>query len=154
MNTTITATLDFELTPRARATMEALHKALAPQFQSPDPSYQAISLYPGERYAGVVLDADGKTMQHLVLLPQRPEGKLNWQDAIDWATSVGGHLPTRQEQALLYANCKPHLEPYWHWSSEALESDASYAWYCDFSFGLQLSYHKSYEGAAVAVRRV
>ena len=78
----------------------------------------AIELQPGERYAGPVLDADGNVKHHLVLLPNRPECDLNWQAAMDWAASVGGELPNRQEQALLYANCKPHLKPEWHWSSE------------------------------------
>lgn len=113
-----------------------------------------IELQPGERYAGAVLDADGKVQHHLVLMPQRPDGKLNWQAAMEWAESIGGAIPTRQEQALLYANCKPHLTPAWHWSSETYEDDASYAWNCDFFFGSQHYDHKSFEGGAVAVRRV
>lgn len=113
-----------------------------------------IELQPGERYAGPVLDADGKLLHHLVLMAQRPAGKLNWQAAMDWAATVVGALPTRQEQALLYANCKPHLDPLWHWSCETHEDDASFAWYCYFSFGDQSSYRKSCEGSAVAVRRV
>jgi hypothetical protein len=151
----ITAAIDVELTPRARAVMEALHKALSPEFRAADePVTPAIALATGERYAGVVLDADGKTLHHLVLLPNKPTGRLTWQDAMDWATSIGGHLPTRQEQALLYANCKPHLEQVWHWSCETYEGDASFAWLCYFTRGYQFSSHKSYEGAAVAVRRV
>ena len=114
-----------------------------------------IELRPGERYAGAVLDADGKVMHHLVLLAETPGKKLNWDDAKLWAESVGGSLPTRQEHALLFANCKPHLETCWHWSSEAHESDASSAWYCTFGYGYQLSgLHKSYEGGAVAVRLI
>ena len=113
-----------------------------------------IELQPGERYVGPVLDADGKVEHHLVLMPQRPDGKLNWQAAMEWAESIGGAIPTRQEQALLYANCKPHLTPAWHWSSETYEDDASYAWYCSFNDGNQINNHESYEGGAVAVRRV
>ena len=114
----------------------------------------AIGLDPGEHYAGVVLDEAGQVAHHLVLMAQRPDKKLTWQAANEWAASVGGALPTRQEQALLYANCKPHLKPEWHWSSETHADDASFAWHCYFFDGLQLDYHKSYEGAAVAVRRV
>ena len=113
-----------------------------------------IELQPGERYVGPVIDADGKLEHHLVLMPQRPEGKLNWQAAMEWAESIGGAIPTRQEQALLYANCKPHLTPVWHWSSETYEDGASYAWFCYFYHGVQYGSHKSYEGGAVAVRRV
>jgi hypothetical protein len=111
-------------------------------------------LQPGERYAGIVLDADGEPIHHLVLMAQRPTDKLNWQAATDWATNIGGTLPTRQEQALLYANCKPHLKADWHWSSETHADDASYAWYCIFGNGSQGNDHKSYEGCAVAVRRL
>lgn len=112
-----------------------------------------IELNPGERYAGPVLDAEGQIKHHLVLLPNRPESDMEWQAAMDWAASVGGQLPDRQEQALLYANCKPHLQPDWHWSSEEHEN-ASYAWYCHFNHGDQYNTRKSVEGSAVAVRRL
>ena len=110
-------------------------------------------LQTGEHYAGVVLDEDGDQEHHLVLMAPRPVEKLSWQDAMDWAESVGGSLPSRQEQALLFANCKPHLKPEWHWSSQAHENDASFAWSCYFGDGFQYYDHKSYGGSAVAVRR-
>ena len=113
-----------------------------------------IQLAPGERYGGAVLNETGHIQHHLVLMAARPEGKLQWQAAMDWAASVGGELPNRQEQALLYTNCKPHLQPVWHWSSETHEDDASYAWLCFFGNGGQSYYLKSYEGSAVAVRRI
>jgi len=112
-----------------------------------------IELDPSERYAGAVLDDEGQHKHHLVMMAQRHTDKLNWQAAMDWATSIGGALPTRQEQALLYANCKPHLQPVWHWSCETHADEASYAWHCDFDYGYQSGVHKSYEGSAVAVRR-
>ena len=112
-----------------------------------------IELAPGEHYAGAVLDENGEHQHHLVMMAQRPTDKLKWQAAMDWAASIGGALPNRQEQALLYANCKPHLKPVWHWSCETHADDASYAWDCFFGNGYQLSNHKSYEGCAVAVRR-
>ncbi len=113
----------------------------------------SIELQPGERYAGAVLDESGHLMHHLVLMAQRPTEKLNWQAAMDWATRIGGTLPTRQELSLIFANCKPHLQPVWHWSSESHEEDASYAWSCDFHGGDIDGYRKSYECCAVAVRR-
>ena len=113
-----------------------------------------ITLQPGEHYAGAVLDTDGEHLHHLVLMAEVPDSKLAWQSAMDWATSVGGALPTHQEQALLSANCKPHLKPEWHWSSETHADNASYAWGCYFHGGYQDGYDKSYEGSAVAVRRV
>jgi len=113
-----------------------------------------ITLRPGDQYAGPVLDASGKVLHHLVMMDERPANKLNWQAAKDWAAAIGANLPTRQELALICANCKPHLQPVWHWSSEEHEDDASYAWYCNFDDGHQYRNHKSYEGSVVAVRRI
>lgn len=112
-----------------------------------------ITLQPDEHYAGAVLYENGQHKHHLVLMAERA-GSIKWQAAVDWATSTGGTLPTRQEQALLYANCKPHLEPVWHWSSETHADDPSCAWNCGFSYGYQDDDHESNEGSAVAVRRV
>lgn len=115
---------------------------------------ETFDLAPGEHYAGAVLDANGQHMHHLVLMAAKPEGDLTWKAALEWAEEVGGALPTRQEQALLFANCKSHLTPRWHWSCEEHETEASYAWGCYFNLGYQDSLRKSYEGSAVAVRRV
>ena len=114
----------------------------------------SIDLAPGEHYAGAILDANGQHMHHLVLMAAQPSKDLAWSAALEWAEQAGGALPTRQEQALLFANCKPHLQPRWHWSCEEHESEASYAWICYFGYGSQDFSHKSYEGGAVAVRRV
>lgn len=112
-----------------------------------------IELQAGEHYAGSVLDESGHHKHHLVLMAARPDGEVTWQQAMGWTASVGGALPTRQEQSLIFANCKPHLEAAWHWSSEAYEGNASCAWYCGFGNGTQSYDRKSYEGRAVAVRR-
>lgn len=115
---------------------------------------ETFDLAPGEHYAGAVLDANGEHMHHLVLMAARPDAEVTWKDALEWAEQAGGALPTRQEQALLFANCKPHLQPRWHWSCEEHEEDASYAWSCYFSNGRQYGYLKSYVGSAVAVRLI
>lgn len=112
------------------------------------------TLAPGEIYAGPVLAPDGSTTHHLVLLPHRPAKKLDWQAAMAWAASVGGELPSQQEQTLLFSNCKPYLPREWCWSSEEHAEDASYAWGCYFTSGFQNDGHKSFEGSAVAVRRL
>jgi len=112
-----------------------------------------IELDPGERYAGIVLNSDGTVAHHLILMAEKPSARMAWGDAVNWADNVGGSLPTRQEQALLYANCKDAFEEAWYWSSQPHEEDASYAWYCNFYDGYQYYHHKSYEGLARAVRR-
>ena len=113
----------------------------------------AIHLQPGERYAGPVMDADGFISHHLVLMPGLRED-ITWKDAMAWAEEIGGALPSRQEQALLYANLKSEFEPKWYWSGQVHEDDSSFAWGQFFYGGGQSYGHQSYEGRARAVRRV
>ena len=131
--------------------IEQLKRAPAPRTRLSVPAID-IELAHGEHYAGAVLDEQGRAKHHLVLMAAKPDDDLDWQAAMDWAAAAGGALPTRQEQALLYANCKPHLEPRWHWSCET--EGSSFAWYCDFYYGGQLFNCRSAEGVAVAVRRL
>ncbi|BEP93253.1 hypothetical protein GmRootA79_16370 [Acidovorax sp. A79] len=122
----------------------------------PSPSAHACTphLPDGARHAGTVLDEAGQPQHRLILLAARPDKRMNWQDAKAWATSVGGDLPSPQEQALLFANCRDALPKAWCWSNKTHEQDASYAWCCAFYDGHQDYGHKSYEGSAVAVRRL
>jgi hypothetical protein len=113
-----------------------------------------IELQAGEHYAGTVLDENGHVKHHVVLMAAKPDGRLTWQGAMDWAASVGGELPSRQEQALLYANCKSQFEAEWYWSNQQHETNGSSAWHCNFGNGNQTSNHESFEGCARAVRRV
>ena len=112
------------------------------------------TLLEGERYAGIVIDsATGQPTHHLILIPQQPETRLTWDEAIAWAASIGVELPTRQESALLYANLKPAFEPTWYWTGEQYAGDASNAWYQNFANGTQYNGAKGYEGRVRAVRR-
>ena len=107
--------------------------------------------FAGGIYAGISRGVDGAPDQHLVLV----EGEgvdLSWSAAGAWAESVGGSLPTRAEQALLFANLKDQFKSDWYWSGE--QAGPSTAWYQDFSFGYQYTYDRSYEGRARAVRRL
>ncbi|WP_431512588.1 hypothetical protein [Variovorax sp. DAIF25] len=104
----------------------------------------------GGTFAGITTLADGKHVA-VVLLPIKAED-INWKDAMELAASQGGELPSRAVAALLYVNLKPQLTPRWHWTCESY--DASYAWYCNFDDGHQLTSRKSYEGCAVAVRLI
>ena len=58
------------------------------------------NLKEGELYAGIVLGQNGEGDYHLILLPDETK-KLNWNDAMAWAVSVGGSLPNCEEQAIL-----------------------------------------------------
>ena len=111
---------------------------------------QLIELAPGEHYAGIIVGKDGEASYHLILLTG--EGAdLDWNAAKAWAKGIGGDLPTRREQALLYANLKEHFQGVYYWSGEQPENKA-YAWYQHFNDGYQLS--TNYKLQARAVRRL
>lgn len=109
------------------------------------------TLYEGERYAGIVLDAEGAPSYHLIILPGDVE--LPWDDAMAWAKTQGGELPTRAEQHLLFCNAKSAFQPTWYWSGEQYAGDASNAWLQAFDDGYQYGYGKGYQGRVRAVRR-
>lgn len=107
----------------------------------------------GEQYAGIVIDEAGHPTHHLILLPQQPNARLTWNAAMEWAKCCGGELPTRQEQALLYANLKSAFDPEWHWSSEQYAGDTALAWIQIFDDGMQHFYVVGYKGRVRVVRR-
>ena len=109
------------------------------------------TLADGEHYAGLILNAEGTPTHHLILLPGSI--KANWNDAMKFAADLGGELPTRQEQALLYANCKDGFDPAWYWSSETHASLSVCAWVQYFRDGKQGYDRKGSAYRARAVRR-
>ena len=111
-----------------------------------------ITLQPGEHYAGMVLDAtSGKPSHHLVLLSGDAD-EMTWAEANAWAEEYGGHLPTRQEQALLYANLKLEFESEWYWSGE--KSSSGSVWLQHFYYGPQTSDYINDRLRVRAVRRI
>lgn len=109
----------------------------------------------GEVYAGLSRNHDTGAWHHLVLLPATTDKILTWQEAIDWARSVGGELPTRDESALLYANVRDLLDQdHWYWTSTPHASEPSWAWYQGVYDGGQYDDRKDLHLRARAVRRV
>jgi hypothetical protein len=104
-------------------------------------------------FAGLTTKPDG-THCAVLLVAEKPGGKLTWQQAVEWAASVQGELPSRPVSALLFANARDQFEKAWHWTSETDEDDGSYAWDQYFSYGNQNINHKSFEGRARAVRLI
>jgi hypothetical protein len=104
-------------------------------------------------FAGLATKPDG-TYCAVVLLADKPGGKLIWQQAVEWAQSVQGELPSRPVSALLFANARDQFERAWHWTSETDEDDGSFAWYQGFSGGSQLQGLKSYATHVRAVRLI
>ena len=110
-----------------------------------------FALKKGEIYAGILL-VDGKPDHHVILLAG--DTSLTWDKAVAWAKKQGGELPTRKEQALLFANAAAAFQSRWYWSSEQHASNESYAWMQDFDDGGQTYDHKDDGYRARAVRRV
>lgn len=116
------------------------------------PPSAEITLQPGEHYAGLVLDATtGKPSHRLVLLAGDAK-ELTWAEANAWAEEHGGHLPTLQEQALLFANLKRKFEGVWYWSGE--KSSSGSAWIQTFDHGFQHYVNLSSRLRVRAVRRI
>ncbi|HEY1395708.1 DUF1566 domain-containing protein [Roseateles sp.] len=115
------------------------------------------SEFGGGIFAGITTTKAG-TYSAVVLLPG--EAQLDWEDAKAWAAARGGEVPTRPVAALLYTTLKHEFQPRWYWTSDELSNDtgdaddASYAWYCGFSYGDQDLTRKSYEGCVRAVRLI
>lgn len=74
----------------------------------------------GGTYAGVMTGKDGAAYA-LVTIDARPgtsDGFLTWPQAMEWATSVGGDLPTRAEAEVLRATLRDQL-PEESWTCDA-----------------------------------
>ena len=110
------------------------------------------TLAAGETYIGAIVKADG-TGHRIVLLPG-DNNAASWQAQMEWAKSIGGNLPSRIEQAMLFAYHHDAFKPTWYWSNEQHAASSGYAWYQYFCNGSQDYYDASIKLRARAVRRV
>ena len=106
----------------------------------------------GEIYIGAIGDAAGN-LHHVILLPGDNDD-ATWEAQMEWANSIGGDLPNRIEQAMLWANHRDQFKPDLYWSNETHHSESGWAWFQIFSSGSQFSYRRGYELRARAVRRL
>ncbi|RQS22437.1 DUF1566 domain-containing protein [Burkholderia sp. Bp8995] len=113
---------------------------------------QIPPLAEGEIYIGAIGDKDGD-FHHVILLPG-DNGDAMWQEQMDWAKSIGGDLPTRVEQAMLWANHRDLFEREWYWSNETHHRDSGCAWFQYFDDGYQNFTRESAALRARAVRRL
>lgn len=111
------------------------------------------ALRDGELYAGLIVGKNGAPDHHLVLLPDEVV-EVGWNNAMLWAESAGGQLPTRRELALLFANLREHFERLWYWSCEPQEPGSHLVWGQNFTSGIQTMYGRPYRGRARAVHRL
>ena len=107
----------------------------------------------GELWAGIVLNEDGTPSHHVILMPGEA-ARIGWNKAIEWAKEIGGELPTRREQSLLFANLKSQFKGEWYWSGEQHAARSYSAWSQIFDDGGQDYSGKSFEARARAVRRL
>ena len=110
-------------------------------------------LRPGEIHVAAIQIA-GEAPYHLILLPDHPKNVMTHQVAAEWAVTVGGDLPTRPEQALLFAHQRDQFASDWYWSNTLHESGSDYAWCQTFGYGGQGYYNRSRKLRARAVRRL
>ncbi|WP_176076889.1 DUF1566 domain-containing protein [Burkholderia dolosa] len=113
---------------------------------------QIPPLAEGEVYVGAIGDKNGD-FHHVILLPGDSD-EATWQEQLDWAKRIGGDLPTRVEQAMLWANHRDLFESDWYWSNETHHRDSGCAWYQGFDDGYQDDYPKGAALRARAVRRL
>ena len=106
----------------------------------------------GETYVGCIGDALGN-LHHVILLPGDNDDDTH-EAQLEWAKSIGGDLPTRIEQAMLWANHREQFKKDWYWSCEAHESESGWGWCQHFRSGHQGDGPRSNELRARAVRRV
>jgi hypothetical protein len=103
-----------------------------------------------EIYAGAIINPYG-TSHHIILL-DGDNDDADWKTQMEWAKSIGGDLPDRIEQALLFKHLKDRFEEDWYWSNTP--DGKRFAWCQGFRYGLQ-GYSSTFNTCrARAVRRV
>ena len=110
------------------------------------------TLNDGEIYIGAIGNHTGDAY-HLILL-SGDNDDATWECAMEWARSIGGDLPDRVEQALLYKHMPEEFKNEAYWSNEKHADDANYAWCQHFNGGGQYGLRKGLQLRARAVRRV
>lgn len=113
------------------------------------------STYAGGEVMGVMAGQGGKPDYLLIDLGVEPTADVTWKEAIAWAKSVGGELPTRREQSVMFGNRRDgQYQLRWYWSCEQYAGTESCAWFQYFNDGNQSYYRKDDHYRARAVRRV
>lgn len=105
----------------------------------------------GGTFQGIVTLPNG-THAAIVLLADKPDKRLTWKQAKEWAESIDGELPARPAYAVLFANAKDQFEADWHWTSEPF--GGSLAWLQYFNGGNQDWDDVYDENCARAVRMI
>ena len=105
-----------------------------------------------ETYIGFYSDKDGARVDFWLLNGDNDDATHEAQ--LEWAKSIGGDLPNRIEQAMLWANHRDQFKKDWYWSNEIHHAESGWAWFQVFTNGIQYHNHKYHEFRARAVRRL
>lgn len=125
--------------------------ALAPASEAQTVVNTPLVLAAGEILVST-LSIAGRQPYHLILLPGQADN--SWEEATQWATSIGGCLPARYEQFLLFATHPHQFASTLYWSVETCSLDPLFAWCLDFSSGVHDTHAKRGKARAKAIRRV
>jgi hypothetical protein len=113
---------------------------------------QIPPLADGETYIGAIGNAQGE--RHHVILLAGDSDDASHEEQLEWAKSIGGDLPNRIEQAMLWANHRDLFQKEWYWSNEKHHEDSGWAWCQGFSYGRQYDSPTTNARRARAVRRL
>jgi hypothetical protein len=113
-------------------------------------SFQIPATRPGERYFGSIIEPSGR-VRHSFLMAG--DEQMNWKDGIEWAKDLGGDLPDRIEQAMLFAHMPEEFQKEAYWSNTQHAGNSGNAWCQLFYLGVQTSCYQSSECRVRAVRR-
>ena len=111
--------------------------------------FAMTQLNEGEIYTGAIIQPDG-TGHHVIILPGDNDD-ADWNAQMEWAKSIGGDLPDRVEQSLLYKHMPEQFKKDWYWSNT--QREAGSAWFQGFHDGYQLWSFTYSKCRARAVRR-
>lgn len=104
-----------------------------------------------ETYIGFYSDKDGNRVDFWLLDGDNADATHEAQ--LEWAKSIGGDLPNRIEQAMLWANHRDQFKRCWYWSNEIHHTESGWAWSQTFTSGNQDRNTRILELRARAVRR-
>ena len=107
-----------------------------------------LSLFEGERYAGLLLDSAGNPDYHLVLLPGIKR-RIRWHGALEWSIETGGALPSLRDAYLLTSNLRDEFG-----SAPYLCDHNGKAWSFNFQNATHQRTSMETELSARAVRRI
>ena len=78
--------------------------------------------------------------------------QMPWQDAMDYAASIGMRLPTKFELQAIAESTDEFNDLGWAWSSSTYSYDSTYAWYVYLDYGsTDISYVKTYTRSVLCV---